>query len=77
MISIITGLYGGADWGITDYWLNADRPTVLIATVEKADALMRYLAPLLLSRLRLLIVDEAHRGSARGYREWPKRLRRP
>lgn len=57
---IITGLYGGADWGITDYWLNADRPTVLIATVEKADALMRYLAPLLVGRLRLLIVDEAH-----------------
>ncbi|WP_175762460.1 DEAD/DEAH box helicase [Burkholderia anthina] len=57
---VITGLYGGADWGITDYWLNADRPAVLIATVEKADALMRYLAPLLLRRLRLLIVDEAH-----------------
>ncbi|MFS0850087.1 DEAD/DEAH box helicase [Novosphingobium panipatense] len=57
---IITGLYGGADWGITDYWLEADRPTVLIATVEKADALMRYLAPLLLKRLKLLIVDEAH-----------------
>jgi hypothetical protein len=57
---VITGLYGGSDWGITDYWLNADRPTVLIATVEKADALMRYLAPLLLGRLRLLIVDEAH-----------------
>ncbi|MBD3813889.1 MAG: DEAD/DEAH box helicase, partial [Betaproteobacteria bacterium] len=57
---IITGLYGGADWGITDYWLNADRPTVLIATVEKADALMRYLGPLLVRRLRLLIVDEAH-----------------
>jgi len=57
---VITGLYGGADWGITDYWLNADRPTVLIATVEKADALMRYLGPLLLSRLRLLIIDEAH-----------------
>lgn len=57
---IITGLYGGADWGITDYWLNADRPTVLIATVEKADALMRYLAPFILSRLKLLIVDEAH-----------------
>ena len=44
---IITGLYGGSDWGITDYWLNADKPTVLIATVEKADALMRYLAPLM------------------------------
>lgn len=57
---IITGLYGGSDWGITDCWLNSNQPTVLIATVEKADALMRYLAPLLLSRLRLLILDEAH-----------------
>lgn len=57
---IITGLYGGSDWGVTDYWLEADRPTVLVATVEKADALMRYLGPLLLRRLRLLIVDEAH-----------------
>ena len=57
---IVTGLYGGTDWGVTDYWIDADRPTVLIATVEKADALMRYLGPLLLRRLRLLIVDEAH-----------------
>jgi len=57
---IVTGLYGGADWGITDYWLSGERPTVLIVTVEKADALMRYLGPLLLSRLRLLIIDEAH-----------------
>ena len=51
---------GGADWGVTDYWLTADRPTVLIATVEKADALMRYLGSLLSRRLHLLIVDEAH-----------------
>ena len=57
---VITGLYGGADWGITDYWLTAERPTVLVATVEKADGLMRYLGPILLARLRLLIVDEAH-----------------
>ncbi|MTI84959.1 MAG: DEAD/DEAH box helicase [Firmicutes bacterium] len=57
---IITGLYGGTDWGITDYWLTADRPTVLIATVEKADALMRFIGPALLARLRLLIIDEAH-----------------
>ncbi len=57
---VVTGLYGGTDWGITDYWLNADRPTVLIATVEKADALMRYVGPLIIARLRLLIVDEAH-----------------
>ena len=49
-----------ADWGITDYWLTGEQPTVLIATVEKADALMRYLGPLLIARLRLLIVDEAH-----------------
>lgn len=57
---IITGLYGGTDWGITDYWLKAEKPTVLIATVEKAEALMRYVGPLLLARLKLLIIDEAH-----------------
>ncbi|WP_292995129.1 DEAD/DEAH box helicase [Nitrosomonas sp.] len=57
---IITGLYGGNDWGVTDYWLNAERPTVLIATVEKADALMRYLNPIIIPRLKLLIIDEAH-----------------
>jgi hypothetical protein len=57
---IITGLYGGNDWGVTDYWLDADRPTVLIATVEKADAIMRYLGPIIVSRLKLLIIDEAH-----------------
>jgi hypothetical protein len=56
----ITALYGGADWGITDYWLTGDQPTVLIATVEKAEALMRYLGPILTARLRLLILDEAH-----------------
>jgi hypothetical protein len=57
---IVTGLYGGADWGITDFWITADQPTVLIATVEKADALIGYLGPLLLTRLKLLIIDEAH-----------------
>ncbi|PKG74832.1 DNA helicase [Shewanella sp. GutCb] len=57
---IVTGLYGGNDWGITDYWLEAKRPTVLIATVEKAEALMRYLGPLIVARLKLLIIDEAH-----------------
>lgn len=57
---IITGLYGGNDWGVTDYWLDANRPTVLIATVEKADALMRYLGSFIISRLKILIIDEAH-----------------
>lgn len=56
----ITALYGGADWGITDYWLTSDQPTVLIATVEKAETMMRYFGPLLLARLKLLIIDEAH-----------------
>jgi hypothetical protein len=56
----ITGLYGGSDWGITDYWLNSDKPCVLVATVEKADALMRYAGPILMARLRLMIIDEAH-----------------
>ncbi len=66
---VVTGLYGGADWGVTDAWLNTDTPTVLIATVEKADAIMRYLGPMLVARLTLLIVDEAHQvvvsGSSR------------
>lgn len=57
---LVTGLYGGADWGITDYWLTAQQPVVLIATVEKAESLMRYVGHLLLHRLRLLILDEAH-----------------
>jgi DEAD/DEAH box helicase len=57
---IVTGLYGGTDWGITDYWLESNKPTVLIATVEKADALMRHIGPILQDRLRLLIIDEAH-----------------
>ncbi|GFM29088.1 DEAD/DEAH box helicase [Novosphingobium sp. PY1] len=57
---IVTGLYGGADWGITDAWLTSAEPVVLIATVEKADALLRYLGKLLIARLSLLIIDEAH-----------------
>lgn len=57
---VVTGLYGGTDWGITDNWLTTEIPTVLIATVEKAEALMRYLGRLLISRLALLIIDEAH-----------------
>jgi hypothetical protein len=56
----ITGLYGGADWGITDFWLTSDRPVALIVTVEKAEALLRYLGVMLLGRLSLLIIDEAH-----------------
>ncbi|MGQ3076170.1 MAG: DEAD/DEAH box helicase, partial [Ferrovibrionaceae bacterium] len=57
---IVTGLYGGADWGITDVWLTSEQPVVLIVTVEKADALLRYLGSILLTRLALLIIDEAH-----------------
>jgi hypothetical protein len=56
----VTGLYGGADWGITDYWLTSEQPVVLIATVEKAEALMRYFGQMLMARLSLLIIDEAH-----------------
>lgn len=62
---IVTGLYGGTDWGITDYRLEAETPTVLVATVEKAEALMRFVGPFLIARLRLLIIDEVHRSSPR------------
>ncbi|MCI9868656.1 DEAD/DEAH box helicase [Rhizobium skierniewicense] len=57
---VITGLYGGTDWGITNNWLTTETPTVLIATVEKAEALMRYIGRLLINRLALMIIDEAH-----------------
>lgn len=77
---IVTGLYGGADWGITDYWLTADRPVVLIATVEKAEALMRYVGSLLIGRLRLLVIDEAHQvvssGDVRARRELAEHMSR-
>jgi hypothetical protein len=57
---VVTGLYGGTDWGPTDAWLTSEDPTVLICTYEKAEALMRFLGPLFLPRLNLLVIDEAH-----------------
>jgi DEAD/DEAH box helicase len=57
---VITGLYGGIDWGPTDAWLTSDDKTVLICTYEKAEALIRFLGPLFLSRLSLVVLDEAH-----------------
>ena len=56
----ITGLYGGAEWSLTDRWLMATGPTVLVCTVEMAESLLRYVGPFLIPRLRLIIVDEAH-----------------
>jgi hypothetical protein len=57
---IVTGLYGGIDWGPTDAWLQSDRATIVICTFEKADALVRYLGVLFLSRVRTVVIDEAH-----------------
>jgi hypothetical protein len=56
----ITGLYSGNDWGDNDYWLDTDRPSVLVATVEKAEALFKFLGVIIISRLKLIIIDEAH-----------------
>lgn len=57
---VVTGLYGGTDWGPTDAWLTSDDPTILICTYEKAEALMRFIGPLFLSRLSTVVIDEAH-----------------
>ncbi len=57
---VVTGLYGGVDWGPTDAWIQTDRPTIVICTFEKADALLRYLGILFLDRVRVVIIDEAH-----------------
>ncbi len=56
----VTGLYGGTDWGPTDAWLTSDVRTVLICTYEKAEALIRFLGPLFLQRVSLVVIDEAH-----------------
>lgn len=57
---VVTGLYGGTDWGPTDAWVQIDQPTVVICTFEKADALLRYLGAHFLDRVRLVVIDEAH-----------------
>ncbi len=56
----VTGLYGGVDWGPTDAWVTSTGPTVLICTYEKAEALIRFLGPLFLRRVCLVVIDEAH-----------------
>lgn len=56
----VTGLYGGNDWGPTDAWINQDEKTILICTYEKGEALLRFLGPLFMHRLSLVIIDEAH-----------------
>ena len=56
----VTGLYGGTDWGPTDAWLTREGRTVLICTYEKAEAILRFLGPLFLDRLKLVVIDEAH-----------------
>ncbi len=63
---VVTGLYGGVDWGPTDAWIERDQPTVVICTFEKADALLRYLGPIFLHRVRLVIIDEAHMVEQQG-----------
>lgn len=57
---IVTGLYGGTDWGPTDAWLTSESPTVLVCTYEKAEALLRFLGPVFMQRVRVVIIDEAH-----------------
>jgi len=78
---VVTGLYGGVDWGPTDAWIQTGQPAIVICTFEKADALLRYLGILFLNRVRLIVIDEAHmveqnigrlddltNGSSRSYR---------
>ncbi len=65
----VTGLYGGTDWGPTDAWLTADNQTVLIYTYEKAEALIRFLGPLFLNKVSLVVIDEAHSIQFEGSRK--------
>lgn len=65
---VVTGLYGGTDWGPTDVWLTEEKPIVLICTYEKAEALMRFLGPFFRDRISLVVIDEAHSVDF-GYRQ--------
>lgn len=56
----VSGMYGGTDWGPTDAWLTSGDKAVAVCTYEKAEALLRFLGPLFLKRLCLVIIDEAH-----------------
>ena len=62
----VTGLYGGIDWGPTDAWITSVEPTVLICTYEKGEALIRFLGPLFLNRVSLIVIDEAHSVQFKG-----------
>lgn len=66
---IVTGLYGGTDWGPTDVWLTSKQPTVLICTYEKAEALMKFLGTLFIRRVSLIVLDEAHAVKFDGIKE--------
>lgn len=57
---VVTGLYGGIDWGPTDAWIESESATILVCTYEKADALIRYLGVLFLKRVTVVVIDEAH-----------------
>lgn len=57
---VVSCLYGGTDWGPTDAWLTSDERVVLICTYEKAEALIRFLGPMFLDRISLVVIDEAH-----------------
>jgi hypothetical protein len=67
---VVTGLYGGTDWGPTDAWLTTEDRAVLICTYEKAEALMRFLGPLFLDRVTLIAIDEAHSVQFDGNRDF-------
>lgn len=56
----VTSLYGGVDWGPSDSQLSMERPAVIIATHEKAEALFRFLGTSFIDHIKLVVVDEAH-----------------
>lgn len=56
----VVSSYGGLDVGASDAWLMSQSPTVLVCTPEKADSLVRTVGASFLSRLSLLVIDEAH-----------------
>jgi DEAD/DEAH box helicase len=71
----VVSSYGGNDVAATEDWLTSQAATVIVCTQEKTDGLLRAAGPLFAGRLRLVIVDEAHRVTVGdGSYERPLRL---
>jgi DEAD/DEAH box helicase len=71
----VVSSYGGSDISPFEHWVESNNSTVVVCTQEKADALLRSHGELLIGKLSLLIVDEAHSVIAHEGRDFSRAFR--